>query len=128
MRIPFRRKVMTSVMAIVSFTAIGIVVSPTAAEASVGKICLTYGLGCIGAPTIGLGDPVVLTQTGRQINLHDRGYQCCNGLEVFQLQFDADRTRCVGVPAGSLRTTVRLCSNGNDANVNWAFMPDGDPD
>jgi hypothetical protein len=124
MRIPFRRKVVTSIAAIVAVTAIGIVTSQTPAEASVGKICLTYGLGCVGAPNIGTGDPVVLTATGREINLHDRGYKCCGGYEVFQLQMSADTSKCVGVPDGGFFTTIRLCSSGNTANVNWAFVPD----
>jgi hypothetical protein len=47
---------------------------------------------------------------------------------VFQLQFNADTTKCVGVPAFDTNTTVRLCSSGNNGNVNWALIPDGQAD
>jgi hypothetical protein len=45
---------------------------------------------------------------------------------VFQLQFSADATKCVGVPDGSLSITVRACSGGNNSNVNWVEEPVGD--
>jgi hypothetical protein len=129
MRIPFRRKALTIIAAIVSFTAIpaaGIAATATPALASI-NICNTYGGNwCIGAPTIGIGDPVELTATGRNINLVDRGYTCCGGYEVFQLQFAADTAKCVGFPSSPpVRLTVRYCSGGNSTNTNWALVPGG---
>src|SRR5215467_9438813 len=123
MRTLFRRKGVRIITAIVSLTAIGIVVTPGPALAAGIPICNTNGnMYCIGAPTIGIGDPVKLTVTGRIINLHDRGYTCCGGHEVFQLQFDADRSKCVGLPTNlsANNTVVRYCSSGNDGGVNWA--------
>lgn len=99
---------------------------PALATDSVITICNTYGHNwCIGAPTLGIGDGVGLTATGRRINFHDQGYTCCGGHEVFQLQFAADTTKCVGVASGFYFTTVRYCSSGNSANVNWALVSGG---
>jgi hypothetical protein len=130
MRRPLRHKAVTIIAAIISFTAIpaaGIVATATPALATIGvHICLRSGNGCVGAPTINIGDPVELTATGRYIVEVPAGFTCCGGHEVFRLQFSADATKCVGVPDGSLSTTVRACSGGNNSNVNWAEEPQGD--
>jgi hypothetical protein len=76
-------------------------------------ICLVHGTqDCVGAPTLGSGDKVELTSSGRTINELDKG----NGF--WRLQFDADHTKCVGV-ASSRNLTVRDCSEGAASNVDW---------
>ena len=122
-----RKKAVTIIAAIVSFTAIpaaGIVATATPALADV-NICLVSGNGCVGAPTIDFGNPVELT-LGRDITRHDTFLQF-NGLEVFQLQFTSDTTKCVGVPDNSSKVTVRACSGGQNDNTYWAkdVLPDG---
>lgn len=130
MRRLLRHKALTIIAAIISFTAIpaaGIVATATPALAATGvHICLSSGNGCIGAPTIGFGDPVELTAGGRFIVEVPAGFTCCGGLEVFRFQFSADATKCVGVPASTINTTVRACSGGDSTNVNWAEEPQGD--
>jgi hypothetical protein len=132
MRRLLRHKAVTIIAAIISFTAIpaaGIVATATPALAATGvHICLasSKGNGCIGAPTINFGDPVELTATGRLIVEVPAGFTCCGGHEVFHLQFSADATKCVGVPANALNTTVRACSGGDSTNVNWAEEPQSD--
>jgi len=128
MRRLLRRKALTIIAAIVSFTAIlagGIVATATPAQASI-RICLASANGCIGAPTINFGDAVTLEVDGRQINEQGQHFICCGGLHVFRFQFDADHAKCVGMPDGNLNATVRACSGGNNSNVNWAEEPQGD--
>ena len=124
MRRLLRRKALTIIAAIISFTAIpaaGIAATATPAPAATGgRICLASGNGCVGAPTINFGDPVELTATGRFIVEVPAGFTCCGGHDVFRLQFSADATKCVGVPASGLNVTVRGCSGGDSTNVNWA--------
>src|SRR5690349_20657842 len=113
-----RRKTITIIAAIISFTAIpaaGISATATPALASFTdvNICEASGHFCVGAPTIGYGDPVQLTLTGRSFNEADQHFTCCGGYEVFRLQFAADTAKCVGVPDSSTNLTVRECSGGN---------------
>ena len=61
---------------------------------------------CVGAPTINLGDPVVLTSGGRAID------EVSVGNFQYQLQFSSDTSKCVGI-ASSGNITVRECSNTN---------------
>lgn len=122
MRRLFGRKAVTIIAAIVSFTAIpaaGIVATATPALASNYICTLSFPGGCVGAPTIGFGDPVELT-TGRLINEVDQGYTCCGGAHVFQFQFAADSAKCVGAVDNGIAVVVRACSGGNEAGVNWA--------
>jgi hypothetical protein len=127
MRASLRRKVANVFAAMVAVTGIGVFATPTPASAdTVMFICNTFGNQyCIGAPDLSIGAGVGLTLTGRRINYHDRGYKCCGGYEVVQLQFASDTSRCVGIADTFFFTTVRLCSGGNGANVNWAVVPDG---
>jgi len=129
MRRLLRRKAVTIIAAIVSLTAIpaaGIVATATPALASV-HICNVAGNHyCLGAPTINFGDPVELTVTGRDITRVDQFLQY-DSFEVFQLEFTADTTKCVGVPDASNKVTVRACSGGRNSNTYWAkdVQPDG---
>jgi hypothetical protein len=124
MRSPLRRKAVTIIAVIMSFTAIpaaGIVANAAPALAS-GDICLTYGNGCAGGADIDIGSYVVLTSTGRRIDEVAQNYKCCGGYEVFQLRFADNTARCIGVNGG-IGVTVRDCSGGNTAGVNWAREP-----
>jgi hypothetical protein len=129
MRRLLRRKAVTITAAIVSFTAIpaaGIVATATPALASV-IICNSSGNQlCIGAPTIGFGDPVELTATGRNITRADQ-FLTYNTFEVYELKFTADSTKCVGVQNANSKVTVRACSGGQSSNTYWArdVQPDG---
>lgn len=129
MRRVLRRKAVTIIAAILSFTAIpaaGVVATATPALASV-KICNTpTGSFCADAPTLGSGDPVVLTLNGRNFNEADQHFTCCNGHEVFRLEFSANTTLCMGVQDLGVNVTVRACSGGNSTNVNWARFPNSD--
>lgn len=122
MRRLLRRKAVTIIAAIVSFTAIpaaGIVATATPALASV-YICNSSGLFCVGDPApVNNGDPVVLTVGGRAITRVDTFLQF-NTWEVFQLQFDANPSQCVGVQNSTSNVTVRNCSGGQNSNTYWA--------
>lgn len=125
MRRLLRRRALTIIAVIISFTAIpaaGIVATATPALASV-TICNSSGQFCLGAPTIDFGNPVVLTVGGRQVTEVYAGFTCCGGHEVFQIQFVADTTKCVGVVDNGTNVTVRACSGGNKSHVNWAEEP-----
>jgi hypothetical protein len=118
------RKAVTIIAAIISLTAVpatGIVATATPALASV-HICNANGTlhGCIGAPTVNNGDPVVLTASGRDITEVDQHFTYL-GFEVYRLRIDAsaNQSQCVGV-AASGNLTLRNCSGGNSSNVNWA--------
>jgi hypothetical protein len=128
MRRPLRRKAVTIIAAIVSFTAVpagGIVATATPALASV-TLCNSFGHQyCAGDPgAVNNGDPVVLTQTGRSINLLDQHFTCCGGYEVFRLQLVANTSQCVGVNSQGF-VTLRDCSGGNNNGTNWAHEPAG---
>jgi hypothetical protein len=129
MRRLLRRKAVTIIAAIVALTAIpagGIVATASPALASV-TLCNSFGHQyCAGDPgAVNNGDPVVLTQTGRSINLVDQHFTCCGGLEVFQLQLVANTSQCVGVTSDGQFVTLRDCSGGNNNYTNWAHKPAG---
>lgn len=127
MRKLLRYKAVTLIAAIISFTAIpaGIVATATPALAA-GNLCNTFGSYCAGGATINIGDPVVLTPTGRVFEEVAQNFKCCGGFEVYQLEFRSNTARCMGIPAGSINVTVRDCSGGNTTNVNWAREPQSD--
>jgi hypothetical protein len=118
------RKSVTIIAAIISLTAIpaaGIVATATPALASV-TICNVAGImGCVGAPTLGNGDPAVLTASGREITRLDQHFTW-NTFEVYRLQFAAAPSQCAGVAATG-NITLRDCSGGNSNNTNWAREP-----
>lgn len=122
-----RRRAVTVIAAVISFIAIPAGIAVTAVPAlAASPICNSFGNQyCIGAPGISSGDPVELTLSGRQINEVAQNFTCCHGHEVYQLQFSADTSKCVGVSSIGL-TTVRDCSAGNASNVNWAKEPQTD--
>lgn len=130
MRRLLRRKAIIIVAAaIVSFTAIpaaGIVATATPALASTASLCNVSGHNyCADTTTLNTGEPVFLTilASSRLFNKVDQHFTCCGGFEVFRLHFAGDTTKCLGVAGSSLNITVRLCSGGNDSNVNWAQEP-----
>jgi hypothetical protein len=122
------RKAVIIIAAIISVTAIpaaGVVATATPAQAATFNICELNGHNyCIGDPgTVSNGDAVVLTgpTEGRLINEVYKGYTCCGGWSVYQLQFVTAPSQCVGVASGAYaNVTVRDCSGGNSNNTNWA--------
>jgi hypothetical protein len=111
------------IIAAIVFAAIPVAgVTASAAPAlAAGDICNVNGLGyCVGGATIGIGDPVTLEPGGRVIDEVAQNFTCCGGWPVFQLKYNADSARCVGVAATSNNVTVRDCSGGASSNVNWA--------
>ena len=83
--------------------------SANQAYASV-TICEVSGSFCVGAPTIGINDPVKETTGGRLIT-----ESSTNGGNPFKLKFSADTTKCVGVNASN-NTIVKSCT---DSGVDW---------
>lgn len=133
MRRLFRRKVLVTLAALISFTTIpaaGIVATATPAMAST-TICEASGNNrCIGAASLSSGAAAVnaMPASGRQFNFVDKGFTCCGGFEVRQLQLAAAPTLCLGIHldpthAGDL-ITLRNCSGGNSNGTNWIRITD----
>jgi hypothetical protein len=129
MRRLLRRKVVTIVVAIISFATIpaaGIVAPASPALASSGSLCNGYGYHyCADTTDLSYGSYLFLTipASGALFNKVDLHFTCCGGHEVYRLQFAQDTARCIGVPGSSTAVTVRECSGGNSTNVNWAEFP-----
>ena len=125
MRGMLRRKTLTISAAIISvgvMAATGVVATATPALAGV-NFCNVFGHNyCIGdSGTVTNGDAVVLTASGRDLNMVDQHFKNGND-EVYRLQFVANTSQCLGIPGnGSENITVRDCSGGNSSNVNWGM-------
>jgi hypothetical protein len=121
-----RRRALAITAAIISLAVIpvtGAVVTASPAWAVSGNLCNLFGQNnyCAGVPgTVANGDHVVLTVLGRDINFKDQGFKNKNQ-EVYRIQFVADTSQCLGIPANGVNITVRDCSGGNGSNVNWAM-------
>ncbi|HLK76804.1 MAG TPA: hypothetical protein VKU77_24565 [Streptosporangiaceae bacterium] len=117
-----RRKAVTIVAAIITFAAIPVAITVTAGPAlAAGDICNVNGLGdCAGGGSIAIGAPVTLESGGRVFNEVAQNFTCCGGWPVFQLQYNENPARCMGVAATSNNVTVRDCSGGDRSRVNWA--------
>lgn len=130
MRRVLRHKAVAIIAAVVSVNAIpvGIVATATPALASSPTICTAFGHHlCIGAPALRNGHPVQSTPNGRQITLVDQHFKF-QRKEVYRLRFAAAPTLCVGATNATseskpVRSTLRDCSGGNQANVNWVEVP-----
>jgi len=124
-----RCKAVTIIAAIVSLTAslaVGSVATAVPALASV-QICNVAGNHyCIGDPNgVNNGDPVVLEPVGRDITRVDTFLQY-ETFEVYQLQFVANTSQCVGVQNSTKWVTVRDCSGGQNSNTYWGRAVQGD--
>jgi len=133
MRRLFRRKVLVTLAALASFITIpaaGIVATATPAMAST-TICMASGnMWCIGAASLSSGAMAVNARpaNGRQFTIVDKGFTCCGGFEVRQIQLTAAPTLCLGIHidpthAGDL-ITLRNCSGGNSNGTNWIQITD----
>lgn len=82
-----------------------------------GRICETYGSRCVGAPTIAFQDPVIETDSGRNL-------QIARVAGGWHLAFTADLTRCVAVKNGTTQVEVRACASA--ASAVWTILPGPD--
>lgn len=133
MRRLFGRKVLVTLAALASFITVpaaGIVATATPAMAST-TICTASGNHwCIGAASLSSGAAAVnaMPANGRQFNIVDKGFTCCGGFEVRQIQLAAAPTLCLGVHSDTEHAggtiTLRNCSGGNTNGTNWIRITD----
>jgi hypothetical protein len=80
-------------------------------------VCTAFGNQyCLGASSLAAGTVITNSSPGRDINLRDRGFKH-EGLEVYELVFALDTSKCVGFSSNGL-AEVRDCS-GNSNFTNW---------
>ena len=82
-----------------------VAVSPAASARVGGHLCETFGSFCVGAPTVGLDDPVVETADGRLLNIFPAG----SGEE---LQLVDNTSLCVAAANNGSDVVMHPCNGG----------------
>lgn len=103
-----RKSVRVFLVAAMAMPGLLLIASPAAsASASAGlHLCETFGPYCVGAPTVGLDDPVVETVNGRLFNFVLAG----SGEEI---QFVADTSLCVAAANNGHDVVQHPCNGGH---------------
>jgi hypothetical protein len=86
--------------------ASALIASPPASALASVHVCETFGAFCVGAPNLGLDDPVVETTSGRDLNIISSG----SGVI---LQFAASSSLCVAAANNGSDVVQHPCNGGH---------------
>ena len=102
------RKIIRAVTVLVATLGIpaAIFASPQYASAAQ-HLCESFGLYCVGAPSLATDAPVDETTSGRDLNFLTQG----NG--QWKIQFNADLSQCVAAANNGTDVVIHHCNGGN---------------
>lgn len=107
-----RSSQVVAVFVVLGIGAIGVFSLRSSSAAAV-HICEVYGSHCVGAPSLGLGDPVKDTSSGRDIyeNYISSG-------NYYRLEFADDTSKCVGGGSNN-KVVVKNCTGNYSSETGW---------
>jgi hypothetical protein len=111
-----RKPIRVFLVATMAVPGLFLAASPPASASAGSHLCESFGSYCIGAPSLGLNDPVVETASGRLIDISPVG----TGNQR-ELAFDADPSKCVAAASNGYLAVIHPCNGGS--GVVWIEAP-----